>query len=229
LIISGLIAGSVIGLSLMLMGVMQTLAGDISEFWRVAITANAYAAGFIIIIMARTDLFTEYTTIAVLPLLTGDARASSVARLWGIIYITNLLGGAAFALLMSYIGPSLGVIRMEVYVQESLKLTQQPWSVILASAFVTGWLMGLLAWLVIAARDSISQVFFIWLIASIIAFSHLHHVIIGGVEIFLGIMGQMTGWGHLGHFMLWTSLGNIAGSFVFALLIRYGFLLHRKQ
>ncbi len=48
LFMSGLLAG--LGLSLLLVAAV--------------LIANAYAAGFVVVIMGRTDLFTEYTTLA---------------------------------------------------------------------------------------------------------------------------------------------------------------------
>jgi formate-nitrite transporter family protein len=231
LLISGLIAGSGVGMSVLLLGILHTHAGTgMHALLLQALSANAYAVGFIIIIMARTDLFTEYTTIAVLPMLTGQASVGTVARLWGIIYAANLLGGAAFALLLAEIGPDLGIFRKEAYIDLAFKLTQHPWHVILGSALLTGWLMGLMSWLVIAARESISQVFFVWLIAAIIGFSHLHHAIVGAIEVLLGfIESEAISLGSIGHFMVWTTLGNMAGSFVFAVFIRYSFLLHKRE
>jgi magnesium-transporting ATPase (P-type)/formate/nitrite transporter FocA (FNT family) len=231
LLISGLIAGSGIGLSVLLLGILQTHAGaDMHELLHLVLTANAYAAGFIIIIMARTDLFTEYTTVALLPLMTRQSSFSSVARLWAIIYAANLLGGAAFALLLANVGPALGIVHQDVYGTLALNLVQHPWHIILASAFLTGWLMGMLSWLLIAARESISQVFFIWLIAGIIGLANLHHAIVGAIEVLLGVIAtDAVSLSQLGYFMGWTTLGNIAGGLLFAVFIRYSFLPHKSE
>lgn len=231
LFISGLMAGSCISLSVLLIGIFLTLTGDnVHQLVRPALMAHAYAAGFIVVILARMDLFTHYNTITIFPVLTGQASLRSLARLWVIVYIANLLGGAAFAVLLASIGPMLEIIRPGVYVNIALDLVDHPWYVILGSAFLTGWLMGLLAWLLIESREIISKVFFIWLIAGVIGFAHLHHSIVGALEIMLGIIGSnaifLT---HLGYFLLWTTMGNIAGGLFFAVLIRLSALLHKKE
>jgi formate/nitrite transporter FocA (FNT family) len=41
-------------------------------------------------------------------------------------------------------------------------------------AILTGWLMGLLAWLVSVARETISQLIIIWLITAAISFTGLY-------------------------------------------------------
>ena len=48
--------------------------------------ALLYAVGFIVVILGKFALFTEYTILAVLPLLSGRTTASRAARLLGIVY-----------------------------------------------------------------------------------------------------------------------------------------------
>jgi formate-nitrite transporter family protein len=231
LFVSGLIAGAGVGVSVLLLGILMTFLGpEVHPLVKMALVGNAYAAGFIIVIMGRTDLFTEYSTVALFPVLMKQAPVRALARLWGIVYLANLLGGAVFALLLLGLGPPLGIIRSEVYGQIALGMAAYPWHVILGSAFLTGWLMGLLSWLVIAARESISQTFFIWLIAGVIGFAGLHHVITGAIQVFLGVLcSKEVFLRDLGHFLLWTTLGNIAGGLLFAVLVRYSILLHKKE
>jgi formate-nitrite transporter family protein len=231
LFISGLMAGSGVAVSILLLGVLLThLGGELHELWRMVLIANAYAVGLILVIMARTDLFTEYSTIAIFPVLTKQAPIRALVRLWGIIYAANLIGGTAFALLLSGVGPSLGIIKADTYVGVAFNLVGHPWYIVLGSAFLTGWLMGLLSWLVIAAKESISQIFFIWLIAGVIGFAHLHHAIVGAIEVLLGVIeSDALFLSHFGHFLLWTTLGNIAGGLIFAVLIRYSVLLHKRE
>ncbi len=69
----------------------------------------------------------------------------------------------------------------------SFKLNQQFLASSLLSAILEGWLMGLLAWLVAAARETISQLFIIWLITASIGIAHLHHCIVGNVEVLAGL------------------------------------------
>ncbi len=225
LFFSGLVAGSCVGLTVFMLGILLAHAGGgIDGLLRSTIAACAYAAGFAIIVMSRAELFTGYTTMTVVPLLTGKASLSSVIRHWSIVFFANLLGAAAFAMLASEVGSSLGIVRTEVYTERASSLVGLPWQAILSSAFLAGWLVGLIYWLAIATRESIGRIFFVLLVAGIIGFAHLHHSIMGGAEVFLGTIGSdEIVPAQLGRFMLWATLGNILGSLAFAVLIRYAF------
>ncbi len=182
--------------------------------------ANAYTIGFVVVIFGRTDLFTEYTTLAILPVLAGRSRLRELARLWGIIYSANVAGATIFAVLIAVIGPALGVVEQGVLGAIASRLVNHPWWVILLSSTLAGWLMGLLSWLVSAGRETISQVLFVWLITSVIGFSHLHHSITGTVEVLLGIFSSPeVAVQDFAYFLLWTTLGNAAGGVIFAVLI----------
>jgi formate/nitrite transporter FocA (FNT family) len=158
LLITGLAAGLELGFSLFFMAVMLTyeqgaLPRPIHEF----LLAHMYTIGFIFVIVGRSELFTEHTTTAVMPVLHGQASIRQLARLWGLIYVANLVGEAIFSGIAVLAGPSLGVIDPNAFSVLASRVVNHSWWVILLSAILAGWLMGLLAWLVTAARDTISQ------------------------------------------------------------------------
>lgn len=224
-LMSGLIAGIGVGFSALLVGVIVTLAPEgfpdvVTRF----LIANAYVMGFVIVVMGRTDLFTEYTTIALLPVLTGAAAPSALLRFWGLVYVANLVGGGLMALAIAAVGPGLGVIdidRMGVLAHELVD--PAAWLIVL-SAVLAGWLMGFLSWLVVAAREGISQIAFIWVVGGIIGFGHLHHAITGTIEVSIAVLHAQIDPGSLATFLLWTTLGNVLGGVLFALSIRYSVL-----
>src|SRR4051812_19358540 len=122
------------------------------------LVANMYAVGFLFVVLGRSELFTEQTTLAVLPVLNGQASLGDLARTWAVVYVANLIGAAAFAALTVLIGPALGVIKPVVFGEIATIMTDHPARVIFLSAVLAGWLMGLLSWLVAASRDTIGQI-----------------------------------------------------------------------
>ncbi len=226
LFISGLSAGLDIGFSLFLMAAVRTLT---QHKWDepavVLLAANMYAVGFVFVVLGRSELFTEQTTLAVLPVLNGRAKPVALARLWTIVFAANLIGAAAFAELAVLIGPSLGVIRRPVFAEIARTMTDHPGPVIFASAVLAGWLMGLMSWLVAAGRDTISQIVLVWLIAAVIGLARLHHVVVGSVEILAGVFAgdEAVVLGDYGRFLLWTTPGNALGGAFFVALIKYGY------
>ena len=131
LFISGLSAGLDIGFSLFLMAVVWTLAdATFSAATARLLVANMYAIGFIFVVLGRSELFTEQTTLAVLPVLNRQGTPFALARLWIVVYVANILGAAASAMLTIQIGPALGVIDPRAFGDLARALTDHPAPVI---------------------------------------------------------------------------------------------------
>lgn len=224
LFMSGLSAGLDVGFSLLLMAVMWTTAESrLSPAVVQILVGNMYAIGFVFVVLGRSELFTEQTTLAVLPVLGRKASVASLIRLWGIVLASNLIGAAIFAGLATAIGPALKVVDPKAFGVIAHRLTDHVSHVIFLSALLAGWLMGLLSWLVAAGRDTISQIVLVWLITTCIGFAGLHHVVLGTVEVLAGLFAhQGISWQDFGRFLLWAALGNIAGGSIFVALIKYG-------
>lgn len=224
LFLSGLSAGLDIGFSLFLVAVVQTLGqGSLSEPVLKILVGMMYSFGFILVVVGRSELFTEQTSLAILPLLSRQASFKMVIRLWGIVYLANLIGAMLFAVLVVIIGPALGVIDVKVFGELSRSIVAHPGWVILLSGMLAGWLMGLLSWLVYAGRDTISQILIVFLITSVIGLGHLHHCIVGSVEVLAGVFADPgTTLADYGHFLLWTTAGNALGGVIFVSLLKYG-------
>lgn len=222
--LSGLSAGLDIGFSPLLVAVMRTQgAGQFPQAAIEILAANLYAVGFVFVVLGRTELFTEQTSLAVLPVLNGDVSVGLLARQWSVIYVSNLVGGAAFAAISMAVLPSLGVVSVGVIGEISRHHVDHPSGTMFLSGVLAGWLMGLLSWLVAAGRETISQIVIVWLVASAIGFAHLHHVIVGGVQLMMAeFVGQGVGAANLGRFLLFVTVGNIIGGSVFVALIKFG-------
>ncbi|KAA5543708.1 formate/nitrite transporter family protein [Roseiconus nitratireducens] len=223
LFFSGLAAGLEIGFSLFLIAVMRTLSGEgLPPAIHALLIATMYSFGFILVILGRSELFTEQTSLAVLPVLSRRASFKGLLRLWTVVYVANLIGAAASAGLITYIGPALGVIDRQVFGEIASDVVHYPPQVILVSGVLAGWLMGLLSWLVAAGRETVSQILIIWLVTATIGLGHLHHSIVGSVELFAGIFsGGGTTLADFAYFLVWTTLGNAIGGPFFLALLKY--------
>ena len=224
LLLSGLSAGLDVSLSLLLMAVMHTLTADtLPKPVYEILVALMYAAGFLFVVLGRSELFTEHTTLAVLPVLDGRASAGQLGRLWSLVYVSNLVGAALFAGFVSFLGPRLGVVEPKAFGAIASNLTEHPGWVILLSGVLAGWLMGLLSWLVAASRDTIGQIVIITLVTTAIGIAHLHHSIVGTAEVLASVFSvQGATMADFGKFLLLATLGNILGGFFFVALIKFG-------
>jgi formate-nitrite transporter family protein len=68
------------------------------------------------------------------------------------------LGRHVIAAVISQVGPRLGVIEIDALGEIASRLLQHEWWIVLLSAIAAGWLMGILAWLVVASRETVSQI-----------------------------------------------------------------------
>jgi hypothetical protein len=157
LFFSALSAGLEIGFSLFLMGVMRTLTqGELSNAVVELLSANMYSFGFVLVILGRSEFFTEQTSLAVLPVLNREASIWALVRLWALVYVGNLIGAAAFAWLAGLTGVRLGMISPDALGTIAKTVVSHSGPTIFLSGLLAGWLMGLLSW-VVAGRTGHDQ------------------------------------------------------------------------
>lgn len=224
LFLSSLSAGLDIGFGPLLMVVILTMSeGALSGPVRELLMATAYATGFMFVILGQTELFTEHTTLAVIPVLDGSASVSQLGRLWGLIYVGNVVGGAIFTLFAVPVATGLGIADPSSFGEVATRLIEHGPLVLLGAGVLAGWLMGLLSWLVTASNDTVGSVIVIYLVAGAIGFMHLPHSIAGNVEVFAGVIAtnEVT-LAEYGRFLLLATVGNAIGGTVFVSLLKHG-------
>ncbi len=221
LLLSAISAGLDIGFGPMMVATVLAL-NPVESLTSRVITALVYAIGFVIVILGRSELFTEHTTLAVLPLLSGKTTVRRVARLWGLVYAGNLIGAVGFAALAGPLGGALGLFTGDDVARMAGHLTDFSALVIFGSAVAAGWMMGLVSWLVTAARDTVSQVLIILLVAGSISFLGLHHSIAGSVEVLMGVFIAGVPLESFLRFLFFATLGNAVGGIVLVAGLKFG-------
>ncbi len=207
--------GPLLVLSVLAMSPTETLGSHL-------IAAVMYAIGFVIVIIGKSELFTEHTTLAILPLLSERTVIKRVIRLWGLVYSGNIVGAIGFAALAAPLGLGLGLFERADVARLSHHLTDYgPW-VIFGSAVTAGWMMGLVSWLVTASRDTVGQVLIILLVAGAIYFLGLHHSIAGSVEVLMAVFVADVPVSAFLRFLALATMGNAVGGIVFVAGLKFG-------
>lgn len=224
LFISALAGGLEIGFSLLFMSTIFTLFGEgISPSFLKFSLALCYPIGFIFVIIGRSELFTEHTALAMLPVLSGSVKPRDLLILWGLVYLGNLLGGYFFSLLLTKVGPVIGFVSNEAFYHIAHELIDFDWHVIFLSALLAGWMMGLLGWLVTSSQETISRIIVIILVTFIIGLTGLHHCIVGSIEVFSGwITSPHIHFVDYLKFQVWATIGNTIGGAVFVAILKFG-------
>lgn len=97
-------------------------------------------------------------------------------------------------------------------------------------AVLGGWLVALIAWLVAASRDTISQIFFIWVLAFLIPVGGLMHSVAGSTEVLISVFSQQATWPeYFGEFLVPTTLGNTIGGVFLVTLLNYGQVIGSRR
>jgi formate/nitrite transporter FocA (FNT family) len=221
--LSAIIAGLEIGFSYFLVCTLYyLLSGKIAENAIFKLFSIVYPVGFILVILGKSALFTEQTSVLALPVLNGQRTIWELLRIWGLVILGNLIGGILFTLLISFLAPRLNLFAHETMVSiGNHVLHYDDWTIFL-SAIVAGWLMGLLNWLINSTLNSFTRIFLIIMITGVIGFGGLHHSIIGNIEVFGAYLHSdaITFLDYL-WFLVLALIGNAIGGSIVVGLFKY--------
>lgn len=217
---SGLAAGLSIGLSVTTEGALHALLPDAE--WRPLVESFGYTVGFLVVILARQQLFTEITLTAFLPVLAHPTRKllGALARNWSVVFLANMVGTAIFALLLSYDGLLPPFVREGALSVSAHMAELTPGQAFLRAIF-SGWMMAMLVWLLPLAETA--RFWVIALVTYLIALFELSHVVAGSVEVFLLVFEGRLGLGlGLTGYLLPFLAGNVVGGSALFALLSYG-------
>lgn len=223
ILLSSFTAGLEIGFSfLMLCSLFSFLDGKVAEETIFKLIAFVYPIGFILVVLGKSILFTEQTSLLALPVLNNRRSVWSLFQIWGVVIFGNLAGGMVMGLTVSWLGSGLNLFEAEVIAKIGEHFVDYDILTIFLSAIMAGWLMGLLSWLVTSSKETTAEILIIYLITAVMGFTGLHHSIIGHIEIFAGMLvsDKITFLVYLK--TLGTALaGNAVGATVFVALLKY--------
>lgn len=198
------------------------MAGLPDTIWRHTLASFGYAVGFIIVVLARQQLFTESTLTAILPLITRRDRKTlwGTLRLWAVVLSANIAGTWLFALLVH--APGLFPTPVPVALQELAdKAIPLGFTSTLIRAFFAGWLIALMVWILPSASNS--RPLIVTLITYVVALAQLSHIIAGSAEAaYAVISGHADIQAYALRFFLPTILGNMAGGIIMVSVLNHG-------
>ena len=181
-----------------------------------------FPVGFIILLVGKSELFTENFFLPVTAVLERRGSVRDLLSLWSVSLLFNLLGGLVFAALISRAG-----VLADLPAEHLMELAEQKVHYSLSTAIVkaifAGWLMTMLTWLLVAAEGFGSRLVLIWVMGSLIVLGQFNHVVISAAEVFIGMMlgADVTVVEWLTANFLPALAGNIIGGVVFVTLLFY--------
>ncbi|MGO2449146.1 formate/nitrite transporter family protein [Pseudomonas taetrolens] len=214
---SALAAGLTMGLSLMAMGLLNSRLPDAEGFKVIA--SFGYCAGFLAVILARQQLFTENTLTAVLPIMSNPTlnNFARLLRLWSVVLVGNLCG----TLLVAYVMLNLPIFDTKTdlaFLDIGRKVMENsPWQMF-AKGIVSGWMIATMVWMIPSMESA--KIWIITLITYLMALGDFTHIVVGAAEVsYLVFAGELPWKDFWLIFAGPTLAGNIiGGSFIFALI-----------
>ena len=206
---SGLAAGLSMGFSFIAEGILQAALPAAS--WRPLAIHFGYVFGFLVVILARQQLFTENTLTGFLPLLERRnwSTARQVARLWAVVLTSNLAGAHLMAWVLGNT-PAFAPNVQAAFAKIAHETAAVTFGTALLRGIFAGWIIAIMVW-ILAALETHSVAVII-LMTYLVAIGNFTHVIAGSINVlFLVMTGAMPWTTYLGAYMVPTLIGNVLG------------------
>ncbi len=226
LAISGFGGGTFMGLSALATAMAVALLG--SSPTTQILSRMFYPLGFIVVIIGRSQLFTENTLYPVALVLAERREFWNTLRLWSIVLPANVAGAFAFSLLVAWT-PALQPTFVQALARLGLDCLAHPSSTVFWSGVVGGWIIALVAWLVSGSHSITGSVMIIWLLTFIVGVGNFAHCIASSGEIMVAVLTHQATWGAYIHWLLPAVCGNICGGVGLVTILEYGQAVYGKD
>ena len=221
--ISGFAGGTFMGLSALGTAIALSMLGYSQGMQLVS--RMFYPLGFIVVIVGRSQLFTENTLYPVALVLAERREIWNTLRLWGVVLPSNVCGAFAFACLAA-LTPALNPPVLEALSRLGLEATRHPAGTVFWSGVMGGWIIALAAWLVSGSHSITGSVMVIWMLTFIVGLGNFAHCIATSGEVFITVLTHHLPWSAYPRWFFPAVLGNICGGVLMVTILEYGQVIY---
>jgi formate/nitrite transporter FocA (FNT family) len=212
LIATGLLGGLDVGVGVLALLLVEHLTGD------PVLSALAFAAGFIALTLARSELFTENFLVPVAAVVAKEATGAALARLWVTTLVTNLIAGWLLAALLMLAFPELRDTAVDTagsYVH--LGVTWHAF----ALAVVGGMLVTMMTHLQHSTESDGVRLVPAVIIGFTLSIGHINHAVVASIFCFAAlIVGAEFGYADWGQMVALAIAGNAVGGLGLVTVLR---------
>ena len=187
-----------------------------------------YPLGFIVVIIGRSQLFTENTLYPVALVLAEKREFWNTMRLWAVVLPSNVCGAFAFACLVS-LTPALNPHFVAALNQLGLDALANPSATVFWSGVMGGWIIALAAWLVSGSHSITGSVMVIWMLTFIVGLGNFAHCIATSGEILVSVLTHHVAWQAYPRWFFPAVAGNICGGVGMVTLLEYGQVIYGAE
>jgi formate/nitrite transporter FocA (FNT family) len=220
LVVTGVMAGFDVGV-----GVLAYLVVD-AETGNSLLASVAFSIGFIALLLARSELFTENFLVPVTAVAARRGTVPQLIRLWVVTLLANLAGGFVMAALMVTALPS--VRASAITVGEHYAHLGVSWRSF-ALAVLAGLVITLLTRMQHATEDLAVRLVPAVTMSFVLVGAQLFHSVLDSIFMFTALLTRHAGFG-VGDWLLallWSGFGNMVGGLVLVSALRLLRVTHR--
>ncbi|MBW3640280.1 MAG: formate/nitrite transporter family protein [Actinobacteria bacterium] len=211
---TGFIAGVTIVFGIVALGVVQALVEP--EFGPELAKlggALAFGIGLVFLIVGRAELFSENFFGPVAAAI--DARTGGtwirLGRLWGVILVLNLVGGAVLLAVLLVDG-ALPEESRSALVKVAEEIVAKEWSATLARAVLAGALITLLSYMLKAVNTVAARILVAYMVGVFLALGPFDHVIVSALHVLFGVWASdAVTYADVGINIVLSTIGNLVG------------------
>ena len=219
LAVSGFTGGTFMGFSALGVGVVLAMLGTGPK--AELLSRTLYPLGFIVVIIGRSQLFTENTLYPVALVLAEKRQLWDTLRLWAIVLPSNLLGALAFASLISLTHAVPGPI-VQAIAHLGVEASRVPLMTVFWSGVMGGWIIATAAWMVSGSHSVTGSIALIWLLTFVVGAGNFAHCIASSGEIMSAALTGQIPWSHYFKWLGPAVGGNVCGGVLMVTLLEYG-------
>jgi formate-nitrite transporter family protein len=202
--IGGLAAMAVVGSALKAVPGLELYAA-------LALGGLVFPIGFLFVIVGRSELFTENFLIPVVAVFyKREHTVRSLAQLWVVSWVGNLVGCAGTALLLLVPAAIGEPVKLGYTAYTSYKL-DVPLVGVFVSAVLAGAVMTTLTWVLLSLKDSVSRMLAIAAAGYVLFAANLSHSIVSASILFAGFPSTEHSFANVMVWLLVATCGNLVG------------------
>jgi len=211
---SGFAAGLSMGFSLIAEGLLRAHLPDAP--WTPLVSKWGYAAGFLIVVLGRQQLFTEQTLTAILPFMAqvrplGAFR--NVARLWVVVLAANLAGTAVVSAAIA-LTPAFAPEMHHAFSHIGHAAMSHGFLATMVRGVFAGFLIAVMIWLLPGAGAA--RLWIVVLLTYLVGLGAFSHIVAGSSEcLYVVFRGERALVDYSVGYFVPTLIGNTVGGVIF--------------
>ena len=205
--------------SMTVLGALIETAPGVQFYMALALAALAFPVGFMFVIMGRSELFTENFLIPVVSVLKTERTPGSLAVLWALSWVGNVIGCVGTAVLLLVPDAIGSPILHGFAAYTDYKLGIQPLGVFV-SALLAGGVMTTLTWSLVSVQHTVGRLILIAAGAYVLMAANLSHSIVSASVLLVGFRLTQHTLMDVVTWLLIATAGNLVGGVGLVTLLR---------